>query len=90
MWVIFIFDVFTVVQFCIQESQNSSATTTTPEGVVEERSENFPAIFLIIFVTIVPMGLALFAISWTMWTMDPGRDSVIYRVTDPAGLKMES
>lgn len=75
-------------KFFIQERQDD--TSTDLEGVVEDRSENFPAIFLMVFVTVVPLGLALLAISWTMWTMDPGRDSVIYRVTDPAGLKMES
>lgn len=61
----------------------------TVNGLVQERSENFPAIFLIIFVTIVPMALSLFAISWAMWNMDPGTDSVIYRNTDPVGIKLE-
>lgn len=57
--------------------------------MAEERSENFPAIFLIVFATMVPIGLSLFAISWAMWNMDPGRDSVIYRNTDPVGMKLE-
>lgn len=52
-------------------------------GVVEGRSNEFPAIFLIMFVVVVPLALSLFAISWTMWNMDPGRDSIIYRNTDP-------
>lgn len=55
----------------------------TVQGVVEGRSNEFPAIFLIIFVVVVPLVLSLFAISWAMWTMDPGRDSIIYRNTDP-------
>jgi hypothetical protein len=58
-------------------------------GVVEDRSEDFPAIFMIIFATMVPLILALFAISWGMWNMDPGRDTVIYRNTDPVGIKLE-
>ena len=66
-------------------------TYMPPGGMVEERSENFPAIFLICFVTVVPLILALFAISWAMWNMDPGKDSVIYRSTDhvAGGVKLE-
>ena len=58
-------------------------------GIVEERTDDFAAIFLIIFVVVVPLGLSLFAISWLMWNMDPGLDSIIYRNTDPAGMKMD-
>lgn len=58
-------------------------------GVVEERTDDFPAIFLIVFVVVVPLGLSLFAISWAMWNMDPGRDSIIYRNTDPVGIKLD-
>ena len=65
------------------------SNNTKVGGVVEERSNDFSAIFLIMFVVVVPLSLALFAISWIMWNMDPGRDSIIYRNTDPSGLKMD-
>lgn len=51
------------------------------KGVSEQRTDNFPALFLITFVVVVPLALSLFGISWAMWNMDPGRDSVIYRTT---------
>ncbi|XP_003383235.1 PREDICTED: renin receptor-like [Amphimedon queenslandica] len=70
-------------------SANSNTTFGTVKGRVESRSENFSAIFLIIFATMVPLILSLFAISWAMWNMDPGSDSVIYRNTDPVGIKLE-
>lgn len=70
-------------------SSNSSFVYGDLRGVTEDRSDNFSAMFLIIFVTVVPLILSLFAISWGMWNMDPGRDSVIYRNTDPVGIKLE-
>ncbi len=57
------------------------ATTnfTLGGGVVEERSEFFAPIFLIILFITISLGLAVYAVSWMMWNMDPGRDSIIYR-----------
>ena len=43
------------------------------------RSENFTAIFLMSFFVVLVIGLALYAFSWGIWNMDPGRDSIIYR-----------
>ena len=58
--------------------------TVASNSLVEDRSDNFAAIFLITLFIMVSLGLALFATSWAMWTMDPGRDSIIYRqVSDP-------
>lgn len=47
------------------------------------RTEDFSAMFgIIAFVTIVLL-VAVFAISWAMWTMDPGKDSIVYQMTAP-------
>ena len=63
---------------------SSNFTTNVLGGISEERTENFAAIFLITLFLTVSLGLALFAVGWAMWTMDPGRDSIIYRqVSDP-------
>ena len=52
--------------------------------VADSRSDNFSAVFLITLFVTVSLGLALYAVSWILWNMDPGRDSVIYRqVADP-------
>lgn len=54
------------------------------------RSESYSAIFLITLFLTISLGLAVYAVSWMMWTMDPGRDSIIYRqVSDPTeGMRM--
>jgi hypothetical protein len=54
------------------------------------RSEGFAAIFLITLFLGLSLGLAVYAVSWMMWTMDPGRDSIIYRqIADPnEGMRM--
>lgn len=58
--------------------------TIAVNSLVENRSDDFAAIFLITLFIMVSLGLAVFATSWSMWTMDPGRDSIIYRqVSDP-------
>ena len=47
------------------------------------RTENFSAMFAVIaFITIVLLA-AVFGISWAMWTMDPGKDSIVYQMTAP-------
>ena len=56
----------------------------TVGNLAESRSNEFTAVFLITLFIVVSLGVALYAISWAMWTMDPGRDSIIYRqVADP-------
>lgn len=47
----------------------------------KEQSENYPVIFNIVLWLCIAMGLALLWICWGIWHMDPGRDSVIYRMT---------
>lgn len=41
----------------------------------------FPAIFNIWFWLLVVLAIATYAICVAMWNMDPGRDSIIYRLT---------
>ncbi|ELU02970.1 hypothetical protein CAPTEDRAFT_21484, partial [Capitella teleta] len=41
----------------------------------------YPIVFNIILWTMVLIVLATFAIVWGLWFMDPGRDSIIYRMT---------
>ena len=61
-----------------------SPLNETVRNLAENRSDDFTALFLITLFILVSMGVALYAISWAMWTMDPGRDSIIYRqVADP-------
>merc|ERR1712062_433201 len=50
-------------------------------NTADSYSQDFPAIFnIILFITLV-LIFASFGISYCMWFMDPGRDSIIYRMT---------
>lgn len=44
-------------------------------------SDQYPAMFNLIFWTSLILGLAVFGIAYGMWNMDPGLDTVIYRMT---------
>ncbi|KAJ8311119.1 hypothetical protein KUTeg_011329 [Tegillarca granosa] len=60
--------------------------TITPEAggyvrKVRNYSEDYPAIFNIILWLMIIMFLSFFAVSYGIWNMDPGRDSIIYRMT---------
>lgn len=46
---------------------------------MDERTYQFAPIFLIILFITISLGLAVYVVSWMMWNMDPGRDSIIYR-----------
>merc|ERR1711970_221625 len=52
-------------------------------NLAAEYSENYPAIFNIVLWGSIVLSLAILAISVAMATMDPGRDSIIYRMTNP-------
>eukprot|EP00731_Ephydatia_muelleri_P030424 Em0021g947a len=74
---------------CFSEQSNSRSLrqtasvgdvlSSTPDNVAEERSELFAPIFIMWLLVLLSVGLTLYAVSWWMWTLDPGRDSVIYR-----------
>ena len=56
----------------------------TVSNLAESRTNKFSGIFLITVFVSISLGLALYAVIWILWNMDPGRDSVIYRqVSDP-------
>lgn len=44
-------------------------------------SDQYPAMFNLIFWSSLILALAVFGISYSMWNMDPGLDTVIYRMT---------
>ncbi|KAK3867807.1 hypothetical protein Pcinc_026760 [Petrolisthes cinctipes] len=54
---------------------------TVDVGRNKEYSEDYPAIFNIILWLSITLFLAVLATSIAMATMDPGRDSIIYRMT---------
>ncbi|XP_063845262.1 renin receptor-like [Scylla paramamosain] len=54
---------------------------TDDPNVNKSYSSDYPAIFNIILWLSIVLVLAILAISMSMWNMDPGRDSIIYRMT---------
>jgi len=63
--------------------QNPPEPTSAADSanIAETYSEDYPAIFNIIFFTMLIISLSIFAIALGMWHIDPGRDSIIYRMT---------
>ena len=53
-----------------------------PSNRASQYDSMFPIIFNIWFWLLVVIFLATYAISVAMWNMDPGRDSIIYRLTE--------
>lgn len=47
----------------------------------KDYDENYPAIFNIILWLMIVMFVVIFGVSYGMWNIDPGRDSIIYRMT---------
>lgn len=65
-------------------NDDDAANNVTVYNIAENRTNIFSGIFLITLFVTVSLGLAVYAVSWALWNMDPGRDSVIYRqVSDP-------
>jgi len=56
--------------------------TVQPSNLASRYDSMFPVIFNIWFWLLVILALATYAISVAMWNMDPGRDSIIYRLTE--------
>ena len=53
-----------------------------PGNLASKYDSMFPVIFNIWFWLLVVIALATYSISVAMWNMDPGRDSIIYRLTE--------
>ncbi|XP_076454294.1 renin receptor-like [Babylonia areolata] len=61
---------------------------TTPASTIKkdynlawDYHDDFPAMFNIILWLTVVLAIAVFVIAYGMWNIDPGRDSIIYRMT---------
>jgi len=61
--------------------ESSSSITNLSLNLAPAFTYMYAPIFNIILWTMIALALAVFAISWGMWNMDPGRDSLIYRMT---------
>lgn len=66
---------FNLVQFLWFQDSNININLS------KDYDENYPAIFNIILWLMIVMFVVLFGVSYGMWNIDPGRDSIIYRMT---------
>jgi len=67
-----------------------AATADVDLNLADDVSEDYPVIFNIILFLAITLILALIAISVALATMDPGRDSLIYRVTSAQRFKKDN
>lgn len=58
-----------------------NASSNEDYNIASYYSEDYPVIFNIILWFMVTFGFSLLAICYAIGTMDPGRDSIIYRMT---------
>jgi renin receptor len=58
-----------------------AAGTSTLEQVAIFYSDQYPAMFNLLFWTSLILAVALIGITYGMMNMDPGLDTVIYRMT---------
>lgn len=65
----------------IADSEAPDNGSVLPKNLSKDYSENYPVVFNIILWFMVAFVFSLIAISTAISTMDPGRDSIIYRMT---------
>lgn len=63
------------------EGKDSNGTDLSNKNLGAEYSEDYPVIFNISLWLLVVLVLSVYVICLIMWYMDPGRDSIIYRMT---------
>lgn len=71
-----------VVKRSKRQAQDTSVSDSGKiTNLAEFYSDQYPAMFNLLFWTSLFIALAVFGISYGMWFMDPGLDTVIYRMT---------
>eukprot|EP00076_Gallus_gallus_P031342 XP_015157045.1 renin receptor isoform X1 [Gallus gallus] len=66
----------------LQSSQVVSSDTDNPYNLAYPYNYNYSVIFNIILWMMIGLALAVIVISYNLWNMDPGYDSIIYRMTN--------
>ncbi|NXN82390.1 RENR protein, partial [Bombycilla garrulus] len=62
--------------------QASQSKTENPYNLAYPYNYNYSVIFNIILWMMIGLALAVIVISYNLWNMDPGYDSIIYRMTN--------
>ncbi|XP_064615795.1 LOW QUALITY PROTEIN: renin receptor-like [Liolophura sinensis] len=61
--------------------QDNGVPSPNQINLADSYDPDFPVYFNIILWLMVGLAIAIFIIAYCMWNMDPGRDSIIYRMT---------
>lgn len=64
-----------------EDASGPSVISKSPYNVALDYDENYPVAFNIILWLMILLAIAIYAIAYSIWNMDPGRDSIIYRMT---------
>jgi len=82
----------TVHHRVVRQAEPAPSPKLTAEelNLADDVSEDYPVVFNIILFLAITLILALIAISVAISTMDPGRDSLIYRVTSAQRFKKDN
>lgn len=74
-----------------QASPTSEATYEPPNiNLAPSYTSDYAAYFNIILWLVVGIAITVLLISWVMWNMDPGRDSIIYRMVQLPRIKKDN
>ncbi len=57
------------------------AVVNEPPSTYQFYGQSYPIIFNIILWLMIGLGVTILFVSMGIWNMDPGRDSIIYRMT---------
>jgi len=68
---------FKVIHFSLLQSE-----TDNPYNLAYPYNYNYSVIFNIILWMMIGLALAVIVICYNLWNMDPGYDSIIYRMTN--------
>ncbi|XP_029937121.1 renin receptor isoform X2 [Myripristis murdjan] len=62
--------------------QSSQSNADNPYNLAYKYNFNYSVIFNIVLWLMIALALAVIAIAYNLWNMDPGYDSIIYRMTN--------
>lgn len=63
------------------KADDTPTASKNPFNLAQDYGELYPVMFNIILWMMILFAIAFFAVCYGIWNMDPGRDSIIYRMT---------
>ncbi|XP_076347355.1 LOW QUALITY PROTEIN: ATPase H(+)-transporting accessory protein 2 [Tachypleus tridentatus] len=73
--------IFRISRHLLEESAGEETNSTDYLNLAYQYDPEFSVAFIIILFVVILFTLSILGVSVFMWNMDPGRDSIIYRMT---------